>query len=59
MLFKTTTCRFLLTGIKQREESITADFTGQFEDDTASIADEAMNRLAETDEVFADDAVLA
>lgn len=29
-----------------------------FEDDTGSIADEAMSRLAETDEVFADESAL-
>lgn len=36
---------------------ITGDYT-QFEDDTGSIADEAMSRLAETDEVFADEPAL-
>ena len=59
-LFKTTTRRSPSVAVKQRRKFITADFTGQFEDATADIADEAMTRLAETDEVFAEsDAVLA
>ncbi len=44
---------------KEIEELIVGNFdVSNFEDKTGSIADEAMDRLAETDEVFADESAL-
>jgi hypothetical protein len=42
---------------KRNQRIITGNYTS-FEDETGSIADEAMNRLAETDEVFAEESAL-
>lgn len=42
---------------KEIEELIVGNLTN-FEDKTGAIADEAMDRLAETDEVFADESAL-
>ena len=44
--------------LNQRQKPLTADFSERFEDVTRELADAAMSRLAETDEVFAN-AVLA
>jgi len=44
---------------KEIEELIVGNFdVSNFEDDTGAIADEAMDRLAETDEVFAGESAL-